>query len=234
MKLLVYEETDKEHENNLWGYQKHCFSCEIDQSFDLENLKWVNEWNDESIKIQSTQMNIPSIWRRLEYYVDPFSNKGIELGTKEFPYRTMKAANSDIINNFSYKNMDITIYMTHAYVQDEVYKYINMSSITIKRHPDLEKLRLKSMLIPTTIVQPGIMDKTLFILLKNTEFQPIESNLSSIEQLRLDLSKVTIMALRTSIIIDSINIYREEINEGTSQFLLPILLQNKTIKISKI
>ena len=177
--------------------------------------------------------------------MDPFSDKSIELGTLEYPYRSFKSVNFEVLNYFSHTDNDIIIYTKNSYIEDGYSKFLNLSSVSIMKHPELSSEE-KPMLIPTSITQPSIMDKTLFHLLapnKNNfeskyeqimDFQIMNGKFSEFEQNLLSLERVSVMIARTSFTIKNINIFREEKTPNHDHlFLLPIFLQEKLLSVSK-
>ena len=178
--------------------------------------------------------------------MDPFSDKSIELGTLEYPYRSFKSVNFEIITYFSHTDKDIIIYTKNSYIEDGYSKFLNLSSVSIMKHHELSSEE-RPMLIPTSINQPSVMDKTLFHLLapiKNNfeskfkqimDFQIMNGKFSEFEQNLLSIEKVTIMIARTSFTINNINIFREQKTPNHDQlFLLPIFLQEKSLNVSKL
>ena len=120
--------------NESCQYQTKCFAWDSTKIFDMESMSWVSAWNSPKSNIISLQYSIASIWRLPDFYVDPLSSDIIELGTIRFPYKSMRAVSSDIINNFSHKNIDITIYLkenTNIYVSDYTTYFINITSVKI-------------------------------------------------------------------------------------------------------
>jgi hypothetical protein len=49
--------------------------------------------------------------RSYEYYVNPESEEVIELGTKEYPFKSVSLPFIEIFNYFSHSNANITIYL---------------------------------------------------------------------------------------------------------------------------
>ena len=140
-----------------WSYQEIWFEWATDTVLDLQTLEWVGEWNPNTLRVEDSQFNIPSFWRNYEYYIDPFSSESIELGTLSYPYRSMVSANSEILNLHSHSNASITIYIKNTYIKEGELNFYNISSISIKSHPDLSETLKKAVLIPTPIDQPGIL-----------------------------------------------------------------------------
>jgi len=81
--------------------------------------------------ISSDQAHISEYCRSLEYYVDPFSEEILELGTYEYPYRTMSAIISELVNFHSNSNRNISIFIKDVYVEDQTMHIINITSVRI-------------------------------------------------------------------------------------------------------
>ena len=135
--------------NKAWKYRPECFEWLPSESFDLESLTCISDWTPNTTKIESNQLNIPSVWRGLEYYVDPYSEEILELGTKEYPYRSMRHATMEITNFYSHSDAEITIYSKEAYLEDGKLFFINMTSVTITSHPDYLERGKKAVLVST-------------------------------------------------------------------------------------
>ena len=63
-------------------YQTSCFECPAGQYLDLDTLTCVNQCDVSKITLNNTQYTINSVWRSLEFYVDPQSSEVMEFGTK--------------------------------------------------------------------------------------------------------------------------------------------------------
>jgi hypothetical protein len=122
--------------------------------------------------LENIQYNLPRICRSLEYYVDPDSENSIELGTKQFPYRAFKSISSEILNQFSYSDVNITIYLkegTKVYVQDDTTFFMSMTFVTMTSYSDNSDTPDRALIIPTAIEQQGISKKALLHILKHTD-----------------------------------------------------------------
>ena len=120
--------------NNYWKGQKLWFEWDSAKVFDLETLTWVPDWNKPKIKLTNLQYSIRSICRSFEFYIDPLSPEIIELGTISYPYKSMRAISSEILNIFSHLNVNITIYLkenTTVYISDYTSYFLNITSIKI-------------------------------------------------------------------------------------------------------
>ena len=214
---------------------------------DLDTLECTSECDDNKERIESAFLKLPAVWRSLDYYVDPSSIENIELGTKQYPYRSLKSANFEILNFFSHSDKDIFIYMKDSYIEDGNSNYFNMSSVTVQSHPDVLANGRKAMLVPTSIYQPSLMDKTLFQLLSLPDELSFSHQISyktfeiigvgtftDIELGLLLIEDLSIRAVRTSFSLLDIDIYSESSKAQDERlFLIPIYLQTKSLKIGK-
>ena len=106
-----------------WKGQKQWFIWDSGKVLDLETLSCVTNWDASKYQISSSQYSTGELWRLSQFYVDPLSSELIELGTISYPYKSMKAVSSDILNNFSHQKVNITIYLKE-------YEYVYMSDLT--------------------------------------------------------------------------------------------------------
>ena len=90
-----------------WKGQKQWFVWDSGKFLDLETLSCVTNWDALKYQVSSSQYSTGELWRLSQFYVDPLSSELIELGTISYPYKSMKAVSSDILNNFSHQNMNI-------------------------------------------------------------------------------------------------------------------------------
>ena len=81
-----------------WMHQKEWFQWLDGEHYDLNSLKCTPEWSPEFKLQESNQFTLPSFWRDLNFYVDPFSQEVVELGTLKYPYRSFEAAIIEIMH----------------------------------------------------------------------------------------------------------------------------------------
>ena len=93
-----------------WKYQRQWFEWSEHQILDLESILCVYNCDLPKFVLEGYQYSLSKIWRSLEYYVNPQSSEMVELGTITYPYRSFRAVASEILNNFSHQNVNITIY----------------------------------------------------------------------------------------------------------------------------
>ncbi|CAI2378783.1 unnamed protein product [Moneuplotes crassus] len=196
--------------------------------------------------LSSDQYTLTTICRNLNYYIDPFSDKNIELGTKDFPYRSFTLLSSELVNILSNSNYNVIIYTNDAYLKHGELSLINLTSVSLKPlldyapiyQEDLQKKTFnKPLLIPTHFDQHGITEKAHFHALKSTHTQAErvldEGGFTDYEVNTFTLKTATIKSLRTSIEIDGIDFYSEEIDYNQPNILIfPIYFQNRLLKIT--
>ena len=74
-----------------WSYQTFCFTCAPTEILDLDTLSCISSCNLPQLHLTDNIMfTLGSIWRSLDYYIDPSTNKILEFGTKNYPYRTIQ------------------------------------------------------------------------------------------------------------------------------------------------
>jgi hypothetical protein len=177
----------------------------------------------------------------MNFYVDPTSNKMMELGTKSYPYRSFKSISSEILNQYSYLQIQIYIYLregTTVYLEDDTTYFINLRSVTITSYSKTSSTPARSLLVPTTISQHGISERAAFHLLNHTDL-PINETIAKktyldSELAKLDLRQVTLKISETSFFFLHINVYREEIDYNTDKLLMYLIdLQNRDVMVSK-
>jgi hypothetical protein len=164
----------------------------------------------------------------------------LELGTLEYPYRTMKSATSEILSLFSNSNLEATIYTYSAYVEDGMNVFINMTNVSFKSHPDVTSTGGRSILTFTQIAQHDISERALFHLLTSIDF-PVQDMLDNglipetEQKLALSNDGSSLVAVRTGIRFEDIDLYREVIDSGQDITLLnAIYLQHLTYEFSKL
>ncbi|CAI2380707.1 unnamed protein product [Moneuplotes crassus] len=230
------------------AYQNICFECDNDQVFDLESLICIDFTECVSPKhlLINPQYTLPSICRTLDYFIDPFSSRNIELGTQSFPYRSFTALASEIINIHSNSNVNINIFTSDAYIKDDVLKLINITNVTISQFPDYLSVKdlnlLKSsenrpLLIPTHFIQHGISEKALFHILNSSqtnESSALEGHgFGGYELSAFNGSIGAIKILRTSLQIEGVDFYREELDYNQlNKLLVSIYLQDRLLNIT--
>jgi hypothetical protein len=177
----------------------------------------------------------------LSYYIDPDSTKVIELGTKSYPYRSVAPATSDMINRFSYSDVNITIYLkegTRVYLEDDTAVFLQITSVTFTTYSSTSSSPGKALIVPTAVTQNSLFDKTLFRIFESTDINVNakieEGNIDATNKGKLSETLVTFKVFRTNFSLINVDVYRENVDIDLGTMLYsPIDLQNRNFTISK-
>ncbi|CAI2360922.1 unnamed protein product [Moneuplotes crassus] len=150
-------------------HQPSCFNCPEDQFLDLETLSCVDICDTKKISVKSEHLNLNKVCKNPSIFIDHFSSEVLELGTRAYPYRTMKSASAEVINQYSNTSIEISIYTKDTYVETDTFYAYNMSSVKILSHPDYQTIHKRALLCLTSEVQEGISKKARYHLLKSTD-----------------------------------------------------------------
>ena len=169
--------------------------------------------------LQSDSSNI-NICRPLTYYVNPDSDKIMELGTREYPFRDINLVLIEVNNEHQHTDRNITIYVmeaTDSYLPLGAIKVLNITEFSIDTYTELENSTSQSANFRTvnTISDLG-SSKALFNVIQNTERSVLDTsqmNEHEFNEFILTLS-VVFHIHRSSFSLNSINIYTE--SEDTS------------------
>ena len=104
--------------------------------------------------MNDTQYTINAVCRSLELYVDPQSTEVMEFGTKQYPYRYFKYASSEILNQFSHKDAEITVYLkegTDVYIKEGDTFFLNITKVTVISYSNSVDSPDYVRIIPTSI-----------------------------------------------------------------------------------
>ncbi|CAI2365358.1 unnamed protein product [Moneuplotes crassus] len=153
-------------------HQPSCLGCSEEQFLDLETLSCLKICDPNKIELKSEHLNHKNVCKNPEIFIDHLSQEILELGTRAYPYRTMKSASAEIINHYSNTNINISIYIKEVYVETDTFFAYNMSSVRIFNHPDYQIAHKRALLCLTSEVQEGISKKARYHLLKSTDNSP--------------------------------------------------------------
>ena len=96
----------------------------------------------------------------------------MEFGTKQYPYRYFKYVSSEILNQFSHKDVEITIYLkegTDVYIRESDTFFINITKVTVTSYSDNGVNPPDYVwIVPTSIAQPSDSKRAAFNILSHT------------------------------------------------------------------
>ena len=225
--------------SKLWAYQTTCFQWTSNQFFDTDLLSWVTDCPSPKIKVSNSQYILSHICRSNEIYINPSSTEIIELGTNQYPYKTAKAAFSELLNSFSHKQINITIFIkefTTLYIQDDTNFILNMTSVKITSYSDITNNPSKATIIPTQNLQQGLSKRSAFNLLKTSDLwlnQTLQSSTFSDSQKLLILKGgVNFLIAKSSLYFDNVDVRREasDVVKDTI-FIFPLYLSSMWIDV---
>ena len=223
-----------------WAYQRTCFECTSPQVLDLDSLSCLNEWGSSTVQISSsTQFEVDTFCRSLNYYVDPSSSEIMELGTKQYPYRTISPVFSELTNHLSHTETEATIYVkegTELYIEDGTSVVLNMTKVSITTYSDTSSTPSSTNVITTDSTVTPISQKAAFHIMKNftVDIDALITgrDFTDSEFTVIGKSEGTFEVVRSSISIQNIVARRKPTSTTTGTFLNLIYLQNKDLELS--
>ena len=164
--------------------------------------------------LQSDSSNI-NICRPLTYYVNPDSDKIMELGTREYPFRDINLVLIEVNNEHQHTDRNITIYVmeaTDSYLPLGAIKVLNITEFSIDTYTELGSIDAESANFRTvnTISDLGV-DKTLFNIIQNTEKNALNTSQMDEHEFTefISLPSAVFFIHRSSFSLNNINIYTE-------------------------
>ena len=92
-------------------YQSICFQCEPTKSLDLETMSCLPNCGNDKFNLSDNQtFELTNFCRRPVYYIDPSSDKILELGTQNYPYRTIRPVFVEILKYFSHQEISVSVF----------------------------------------------------------------------------------------------------------------------------
>ena len=200
------------------------------QVFDLTSFTCVNSWNTtSSVLLSDSQFRISSFCRSFDYYVDPTSTAVVELGTMQFPYKSLPLVFVEMLNYHANTNRTINIYLkenTESYVDLGFNYIINMTTVNMKSYSSTSSSSSKATIIAGEQNSPSLVNITeyfnnwtSFNLLKNTQLRIKQQILSSFSKSEINYLSQTSQVFtvhRTNFTIDNMVLRTEfdNINSG--------------------
>ena len=221
--------------SGYWAYQSSWLSCNPGESFDLDSLSWVPTCDPNKIEItNSNLLEIDSVWRDLSYYIDPSSEKLMELGTKDFPFRTILPAFLEIMELFSNSENEITIYIkenTTVYIEDSTIFLLDIGFLMIDVYRDFNSDNNLANIITTDSSIIKFSKKAAFNIMKDSTIdiqnKILQGNFTTEEIAIIGREGDTFQLVRSSLSIKNIIVRREAASILSGLFINAIYLQNK-------
>ena len=211
--------------------------------FDLETLSCLPDCGLQQTKILDPDMFQISGYfcRNPEYYIDATSKEILELGTKMYPYRTIKPVFSELLKIHSHHTISIVAYLkenTNIFLEDSNAFVINITEFNFMTYTDTIGLPGKATIITTEIAQPGISKRAAFHIMKN-DYQNITGAIQGRPFLDYELKSIgragdAFQIVRSSILMNNIVAKRQAIDKMNGVFIFLLYLQTKTMRLGKI
>ena len=174
--------------------------------------------------------------------MDIYSESPIELGTKQYPYKSAKALFIELLNYHSNQDKSVAIYLKenqNHYIEDGTSFILNITNVTMTTYSDEDIVVSRAKLIPTRIIQSAENYKTAFSLLANTTLMldevVTEGGYTEAEQFALNSGAITIFTLRSNTYIGNLDVERDPIDLGHSTiFLYVAYLQDKILQVTNV
>ena len=175
----------------------------------------------------------------MNFYVDPQSTKVMEFGTKQYPYRYFKYVSSEILNQFSHKDVEITIYLkegTDVYIRESDTFFLNITKVTVTSYSDNENPPDYVWIVPTSIAQPSDSKRAAFNILSHTNNNVNEviakGSFTATELDLLTQFPATFLLVRSGFSLEKAYVWRQIGDDNTVvATIFPIYLQHLFIHI---
>ena len=164
--------------NDKWAYRNKWFECSSGSYYDLDASAWVQTWRSEfQITIVNNQFGDKPICRGFNYYVDSGSTQTIELGTINYPYKSIELVFVELLNYHAHSNRTINVYMKENTVNELLLSknyIINITSVNFKAYSSSStSVPAKAVLIMKDEDVTMMSGQTQFSIIKNTELKKL-------------------------------------------------------------
>ena len=237
--------------SNAWAYQSIWRTWSSSQVFDLDSYTWVDSCNTTtSVLISDAQFSISSICRGFNYYVDPTSLNTVELGTMQFPYKTLGLVFVELLNFHANSGRTINIYLMENstnYIDLGFNYVINITMVNIHSYSSTSSSPAKATILAGEINSPSqsnitayFNSGTTFNILQSTELRKtkqIFSNtiIGSTEMNYLQKTNQVVMVQRSNFTISNMTIISEFNNINSNYiFFFSVYLQNRNFTMTNI
>ena len=200
--------------------------------------------------ISDSQLAISSVCRGFDYYVDPTSTAVIELGTLQYPFKSLGFVFVELLNFHANTPRIINVHLkenTQNYVDLNFNFIINITTITISPYSTTSSTPSKATIVAGEVNDPTqanitayYSNTTVFNILLNTklnkEKQIFSSSLLSwLELLYLPKQTQVFMVHKSNFTIDNI-VLKSTFNDINSKyvFIFLIYLQNRNFRMTNI
>ena len=158
----------------------------------------------------------------------------------KYPYRYFKYVSSEIINQFSHKALEITVYFkegTDVYIREGDTFFINITNVKVTSYSDGVNPPDYVRIIPTSTVQPSDSKRAAFNILSHTNSSVNEmisnGSFTSSEKGLIFSAPTIFLLLRSGFSLEKAHVWRQIGDEtDNSNFVLPIYLQHLALSMN--
>lgn len=184
------------------------------------------------IPLNSTQTGNKAYCRGMNFYVNLDSSENMELGTKEYPYKSLTLVFVEILNYFSHKEVTINIYVkerTTNYLELNKNYLINLTAVNLLTYSDAGETNERASLILTDQEVEILGEKTQFSVLKNSNLNVSIVSAQSI--LAFESTQKNIVAFKSSVSLTNFDITSDYSNRNTNNKLILAIMVNGKFKV---
>ena len=223
-----------------WNYQTTWFDCPPGEIYDLDTQQWISNWDSPKVTITDSDLSlISSYCRNLNYYIDPTSEESIELGTKEYPYRTIAPVFAEVLKHVSHHDYSIYVWIkeeTTVFIEDSKIHIINMTKVNFSTYSESDDPPKYATLMATDSSVENLSAKAAFHVIKNMTLDVASvisaGNFSDTELEVLGREGETFHVSRTSISFSNFYWRRQASNSTSGRFIFLSYLQDKSLALS--
>jgi len=229
--------------HGFWKYQTSWMQCSASEALDTENLQCVPDSScdiaDSPFNSGPSHYSVPKFWKRTDFYVDPTSSELLELGTKDYPYRTIQPVFAEILNEFSHSSESLNVYVkegTIVFIDDSTSLIINIYELSITTYSELGSDPAPATLVTSEDARTHISQRALFHLMSDTSLDTAgviaAGTFSETEQNGINKGGDTFYVSRSSFSISNFIVHRYALLDE-SVFVYLSYLQSKKFTMSK-
>ena len=220
------------------NYQTTCYQWSSGSVYDTDLLKWVNTWVSPKVLHHDTQYTINPIWRSPNIYINSQSTSIIELGTIKYPFKNSQSAFSEVLNQYSHSNNNISIYIkenTELKITKEMAYFINITSVSISSYSNSSSSPKYAQISIVDGIQNQTI-KTLFSILSDNTYELgnviSEGSFAIHEKELIEQSNVVFAIIRSSFSISNITAFTDLITDDV--FINFVSTEIKQLDITNI
>jgi hypothetical protein len=203
----------------------------------------VNEWSSSKIKIQNESLHNIKICRTSEYFVDTSSIEILELGTKAYPYKSIRSPFIEVLNLHSHSTRQITINLMESTINylPELSSYIiNTTSVTLKPYSNTLTTPRSSELFIYEFFPFSTSPTTKFSILSSSTLRLAEvlshPDMTKTDRNIASITSTGVVVNRGSLFLQDLVVKRDvmEDSKRTTRLIRAVNLQHHEVRIERV